>query len=113
MSKTIDEKMKNYGLICKNVFNISSRPNNHSHLSIFFVDHLKFENVTILTNINVDNLNGIDMKTIIPLHTDQVIDGTLNLGFVSVDKDLYVGKLINGHNLTEEYENTVLVSNKI
>lgn len=62
------------------------------------------------SNIDVEYLNNIDMRTLIPLRTNQTIE-SLHVGFMQVENDFQVGNLISGFNFTKEFENSVLVSN--
>lgn len=59
--------------------------------------------------MSVDYLNGIDMKSVITLNTEQIINDTLEFNFVTTVNDIQVGGLVNGHNLEKEYANTILV----
>ena len=60
--------------------------------------------------LEVGQLNALNLTNVVTLHTQQ------NLSYPVVTKELYLANghlkldgLVNGHNLSEEYANTLLV----
>ncbi|KAJ8919572.1 hypothetical protein NQ315_002194 [Exocentrus adspersus] len=69
----------------------------------------EFDNVFVKGDVTIDRLNEIDMKTVIPLKTNQNLD-RLEFGDVTATKDVTVFELVNGYkNLSDEYAVTVML----
>ncbi|KAK0163151.1 hypothetical protein PV327_006859 [Microctonus hyperodae] len=70
---------------------------------------MRFRNLTLQSNIELEKLNNINMKNLIPLHQDQIIPATLYCQHISVDKLNITGKL-NGHDWSALFNETFLRS---
>lgn len=60
-------------------------------------------------DLNVTNLNGHPMSSLITLHTEQSFTETLNVDEVHTNEPIEVGGLVNGLNLDIERSNTLFV----
>lgn len=61
-------------------------------------------------SLEVEQLNGVDMSSVVTLHTEQVLVENLTAEEVLLEGQILVGGRVNGRNLSEEYANTLMVS---
>ncbi|KAF5288824.1 hypothetical protein FQR65_LT11939 [Abscondita terminalis] len=71
---------------------------------------LIFDSVTVQGNIYVNYINDIEMNSLIPLRTEQRINGSLHFYEISTIHNISVEGRVNGYVLSDEYLNTVLMS---
>ena len=79
-----------------------------SNLKLKFTGNYSFENVRVVDTLHTKYINNINMRTLIPLRTQQDLP-TLNFNEISLFKDVEVGNSTNLRNLKEEFSNSVLV----
>lgn len=70
---------------------------------------VSISNAIFDSDIEVEILNGIDIKSVMTLDGEQMFDRALNCGNITVGKFDLVG-VINGFDLNAIYENTLMVS---
>ncbi|XP_035739608.1 uncharacterized protein LOC118449304 [Vespa mandarinia] len=74
----------------------------------FFPAPMTFINITFNSNINVEFWNNIDMGSIIPLATDQIISNEFVRAFDITVERIDIQRKINRHNLNEIYTDTFM-----
>lgn len=74
-----------------------------------FLGTFTLQNASIKNSLHTDFINDIDVNSLIPLKTNQTIEGTMEFHQMSSNNNISVGSFVNGYNLTNEFDNTVMV----
>ncbi|KAK5643724.1 hypothetical protein RI129_007569 [Pyrocoelia pectoralis] len=70
---------------------------------------LMFEYVTIQGEVYLNYINDLDLKSLIPLRTDQYINQSLQFLEITPFHNISVQNQVNGYGLLDEYHNSILM----
>lgn len=62
------------------------------------------------SDLKLSRINAVDLSKVITLHTPQNIPVNVMIEAAVIQHNLNVDGLVNGKNLQEEYDNTLMVS---
>lgn len=74
-----------------------------------FAGNIAFEKAIVSGLILTKYLNNMNTDSFIPLRSNQNISNDIFIDTMSSTRDIPVGNLINGYDLLQEYDNTLMV----